>query len=104
IAARLRRRAPEKKLTMEAASVDEARETIEAGFDVVQLEKFAIPAVAEVAAFARGYAPQTVIAAAGGVNASNAGAYVRAGAGLIVTSAPYSAPPREVKVTMAPVT
>src|SRR5208283_2168643 len=100
IAARLRRRAPEKKLTMEAASVDEARQAIEAGFDVVQLEKFAIPAVAEVAAFARARAPQAVIAAAGGVNASNAAAYVRAGAGLIVTSAPYSAPPRDVKVTI----
>jgi molybdenum transport protein len=96
VASRLRRAAPEKK-----AAVEEAREAIEVGFDVVQLEKFTAEAVQEVAAFARPKARPPLIAAAGGVTASNAAAFVRAGAGLIVTSAPFSAPPRDVAVTLA---
>jgi molybdenum transport protein len=43
-----------------------------------------------------------VIAAAGGVNAGNARAYVEAGANVLVTSAPYLAPPCDVAVTIAP--
>ncbi len=101
IAARLRRRAPEKKLALEVVSLDEAKSAVEAGFDVIQLEKFPIEAIAEVTAFARARPWRVVIAAAGGVNAANAADYVRAGAGLIVTSAPYSAPPRDVRVTIA---
>lgn len=44
----------------------------------------------------------TKIAAAGGINAVNAEAYARAGARILVTSAPYSAPPRDVAVTLEP--
>ncbi len=98
IALRLKRAAPEKKAAIEVGDVAEAREAIAAGFDVIQLEKFPVAAVAEVAAFARSRRSPPLIAAAGGVNAGNAAAYVRAGAGLIVTSAPYSAPPCDVSV------
>ncbi len=101
IAARLRRRAPEKKLALDVVSLFVAKSAVEAGFDVIQLEKFPIEAIAEVTAFARARPWRVVIAAAGGVNAANAADYVRAGAGLIVTSAPYSAPPRDVRVTIA---
>jgi len=99
ILARLRRAAPEKKLAIEVSSVDDAELALAAGFDVIQLEKFSVEATGEVAARARALGLRTVIAAAGGVNAANAAAYVRAGAGLLVTSAPYSAPPRDVQVT-----
>ena len=90
LAARLRREAPEKKLAIEVGSVEQARRAIEAGFDVIQCEKFSVDAVGEVAAIARAASTRALIAAAGGVNAANASAYVKAGAGLIVTSAPYS--------------
>jgi molybdenum transport protein len=96
------RTAPEKKLAIEVGGVEEAREAIEAGFDVIQLEKFSPEAVGEVAALARRRSSPPLIAAAGGINAANAGAFVRAGAGLIVTSAPYAAPPRDVSVTINP--
>jgi molybdenum transport protein len=102
IAERLKRRAPEKRIAIEVGDVAEARAAIEAGFDVIQLEKFSLEAVGEVAAFAWTSGARTLIAAAGGVNAANAAAYVRAGAGLIVTSAPYAAPPRDVAVTIGP--
>jgi molybdenum transport protein len=89
------------KIAIEVGSVAEARQAIEAGFDVIQLEKFGVAEVAEVAAIARRVAAPPLIAAAGGVTAANAAGYVRAGAGLIVTSAPYWAPPRDVCVRIA---
>ena len=39
-----------------------------------------------------------LIAAAGGIRADNAAAYVAAGADLLVTSAPYAAPAKDVQV------
>jgi molybdenum transport protein len=102
VAATLRRRAPEKKPAIEVGSVAAAQAAIEAGFEIVQLEKFSAADVAAVAAFARRRRPAPLIAAAGGVNAGNAADYVRAGAGLLVTSAPYSAPPCDVQVRIAP--
>jgi len=98
VAARLRRQAPEKKLGVEVGSVAAAGEAIGAGFDVIQLEKFSPALLAEVAALARACKTPPLVAAAGGVTLANAADYVRAGAGLIVTSAPYAASPREVQV------
>ncbi|MFZ1110171.1 MAG: ModD protein [Rhodomicrobium sp.] len=102
IAARLRREAPEKKLGVEVATVAEAREAIEAGFDIVQLEKMTPADVAAVSAATRASPHRVLIAAAGGVSPDNAGAFVRAGAGLIVSSWPYTARPADVAVTIRP--
>jgi len=43
-----------------------------------------------------------LLAAAGGVNAENAADYARAGADILVTSAPYVAKPRDVQVKLTP--
>ncbi len=101
IAARLRHEAPEKKLAIEVETVDEAREAIEAGFEIVQLEKMTPADTAEVADYARAAPCHVLVAAAGGVTPANAGDYVRAGAGLIVSSWPYTAKPADVAVTIA---
>jgi molybdenum transport protein len=95
--------APEKKLVIEVKALDEGIAAVDAGFDVIQTEKFAAGVVAELARYAARRAPRPVIAAAGGVNAGNARAYVEAGADVLVTSAPYLAPPCDVAVTIAPV-
>jgi len=100
--ARLRARAPEKKLVIEVASADEAEAAAYAGFDVLQLEKCALPEVEEAVRRARAVSPTVMVAAAGGVTAANAGAHVAAGVDLLVTSWPYQAPPRDVKVTLGP--
>ena len=97
MAARLRREAPEKKLAIEVTSVAEARDAIEAGFDIIQLEKMT---PADVASVNRGPSAGVLLAAAGGVTPGNAGEYVRAGAGLIVSSWPYTAKPADVAVTI----
>ncbi|WP_022723520.1 ModD protein [Rhodopseudomonas sp. B29] len=99
---RLRAASPEKKLITEVSAVDAALEAAEAGFDVLQLEKFA---PADVAALVQRLATtphRPVIAVAGGVNAANAAAYAQAGAQVLVTSAPYMAKPRDVQVTIRP--
>ena len=98
MAARLRREAPEKKLAIEVTTVAEARDAIEAGFDIIQLEKMT---PAEVASVKHVAGAGVLLAAAGGVTPANAGEYVRAGAGLIVSSWPYTAKPADVAVTIS---
>lgn len=102
IVARLRRAAPEKKLVIEAKDIATALEAADAGFDVVQAEKFE---PAEVAALMEALAARQrrpLVAAAGGITADNAGDYARAGADILVTSMPYFARPRDVSVKIVP--
>ncbi len=98
---RLRRAQPEKKLAVEVANVAEALAWAQAGADVLQLEKFSPQALAACrqALDAAALAVRPLLAAAGGVHADNAAAYVAAGADFLVTSSPYWAPPRDVQVT-----
>lgn len=101
IAARLRRAAPEKKLVIEAKSIDDALAAAEAGFDVIQAEKFEPADFATLVARLSHLRARPIVAAAGGVNASNAAAYAKAGADVLVTSAPYTARPRDVQVRLS---
>lgn len=94
----LRARAPERKIVVETAEVAEACALIDAGADVVQLEKMTPEQAAAVVAHSRRSPQQPVVAAAGGVDESNAGAYAAVGCAVIVTSAPYLARPADVKV------
>lgn len=96
--ARLRRAQPEKKTVVEVGDVAQALLWAQAGADVLQLEKFSPATVAECRAAVDALAVRPLLAAAGGVRADNAAAYVAAGADLLVTSAPFTAPPRDVQV------
>jgi molybdenum transport protein len=98
--ARLRRKQPEKKVVVEVADVAEARVWAAAGCDVLQLEKFSPAQVAECRA-ATADLPGLLLAATGGIRADNAAAYAQAGAHLLVSSAPYAAPPRDVQVVFS---
>ncbi|WP_294540939.1 ModD protein [uncultured Rhodoblastus sp.] len=100
IAARLRSQAPEKKLVIEACGLDEAISAAEAGFEVIQAEKFTPEDIARLKQRLRGMAKPLAIAAAGGINSGNAADYARAGADILVTSAPYAAAPRDVGVRL----
>jgi molybdenum transport protein len=103
---RLRRAQPEKKLAVEVADVAEAMLWAQAGADVLQLEKFTPEAVAacRLALADSSLLTHPLLAAAGGIRADNAAAYVAAGADFLVTSSPYWAPPKDVQVVfrMAP--
>jgi len=98
---KLKYSAPERRLTAEAHTVEDALLLAEAGADVLQVDKLSPEQVAELHGKLSKVTSGIVLAAAGGVNASNAEAYARSGADILVTSAPYYAPPRDVKVTFA---
>ena len=102
--AALRERAPERKIVVEVTDIDSARSFAAAGAQVLQLEKFPPALVAELAAALSTRPRRPVLAAAGGINATNAAAYAAAGADVLVTSAPYAAPPRDVQVRLGPAT
>lgn len=96
---RLRRQWPERAIVVEVCSEDEALRWARAGADILQLEKLSPVAVTHLRQ-TLGDSPAR-IAAAGGINSANAEAYARAGADILVTSAPYFAPPRDVAVTFS---
>lgn len=98
--AALRRAAPEKKVVVEVADPETAALVLEAAPDILQCEKMTPEVLAEVVAQVKRRGLHTLVAAAGGVNATNAAAYARAGAALLVTSAPYWAKPSDVKVVI----
>jgi molybdenum transport protein len=100
---RLRRVQPEKKIVVEVANTDEALLWAEAGVDVLQLEKFSPDMVAacRLALQSCSHASRPMLAAAGGVRADNAAAYVASGADFLVTSAPYTASPKDVQVNFS---
>lgn len=97
MAKRLRREAPEKKLVIEVGHPDEALRAAQAGFDVIQTERFTPQMIA--ALIEKLPAPRPLIAAAAGINPDNVADYVKAGADIIVTSWAYTARPCDVKVT-----
>jgi len=99
---RLRRRWPERAVVVEVADQTEAMTWIEAGADVIQLEKWPVSEVAALSARLPREGKRPLLAAAGGVKVANAADYARAGADMLVTSAPYFAPPRDVAVTISP--
>lgn len=100
--ARVRDREPEKKVVVEVASLEEAVAAGRAGADVIQVEKLSPSAFAEVVAACRSLAGAPRLAATGGVDESNAAAYAAAGADLLVTSAPFSGRPAEIRVEITP--
>lgn len=100
--AALRRAMPEKKVVVEVTSLAEAGRLLAARPDILQCEKMTPDDVAGIVALVRGEGGGTQVAVAGGVNARNAADYARAGAHILVTSAPYWAPPADVQVVITP--
>ena len=101
--ARLRQQCPERKLVVEVSSVAEAEVWAAAGADVLQLEKLPPAEVAALVQRSHRYPQRPVVAVAGGVSLANAEAYAATGAQVLVSSAPYQAPPKDVQVTFSAV-
>ncbi|TAK97402.1 MAG: ModD protein [Aquabacterium sp.] len=95
---RLRKYQPEKRLVVEVGSMQEALAMATSGADVLQLERFTPEAVRQCKVALHASRLHPTLAVAGGVNASNAVSYADAGADILVSSAPYHAPPRDVEV------
>ena len=97
---RLREAAPEKKIIVEADTVEEALGVLKASPDVLQLDKFGVDDIGRIVRLAAAECPDCLISAAGGVNKDNIAAYAATGVHLVVSSAPYYAKPVDVKVRM----
>jgi molybdenum transport protein len=100
--AALRRSQPEKTLVVEVTDAAEALAMARAGAQVLQLERFSPAALAALKQRLRDEGLPVRLAPAGGVSLANALAYAQAGADLLVSSAPYFAPPMDVKVHITP--
>ncbi|MBE0507988.1 MAG: ModD protein [Marinospirillum sp.] len=95
----LRQRCPERRLVVEVTSIQDALKAAEWGAEVIQAEKFTLGDLRHLAQQLQAW-PQVHLAAAGGINAANAAAYAASGATILVTSAPYTAAPRDVSVSI----
>jgi len=91
---------PEKKIAVETDSPEEGLTFVRAGAHVIQCEKFAFKELAEFVSTAKQLNPSLEIAAAGGVNASNAAEYAATGVDFLVTSWVYFGKPEDVKMQM----
>ena len=96
----LRRDLPEKRIVVEVGSVDDALIAAQAGADVLQLERFEPAQLAALRERLAAAGLAALLAPAGGVTQANAVAFARAGADLLVSSAPYFARPADVKVVI----
>ncbi|THF64698.1 ModD protein [Pseudothauera nasutitermitis] len=92
----LRQRQPEKRVVVEVGEIEEAMTWAVAGAEILQLERFPPAAVTALRARLAEAGLKPLLVATGGVTAANAMNYAAAGADLIASSAPYSAPPADV--------
>ncbi len=99
--AQLRAAQPGRTIAVEADSLDLAMQLAHAGIDALQLDKLPPEDVARLVRDLSGMARRPLLVVTGGVTEANAAGYAAAGAELLVTSAPYAAPPADVAVRIA---
>lgn len=100
--ARLRSHAPEKKIVVEADTPDEALAALRAAPDALQLDKFTPEQAADIARQVSSLAPHCTLALTGGITLASLASYLDCGIRLFITSAPYYAPPADIKVSLSP--
>ena len=101
--AKLREKARETKIIVEAESPAEALLVAQSGADVVQLDKITAAELADTVAAIRAVNPGILISAAGGINESNAAEYAATGIDIIVLSSVYFGKPSDIGVSIRPV-
>lgn len=99
--AHLRHAAPTCRAVVVAGTVEQAIALAEAGVGSVQLDHAPPDVVTRVATALGGLRRRPLLVAAGGIHAGNAAAYAAAGADVLLTSAPFLAPPRSVRLRIA---
>lgn len=97
---KLRAKAPERKISAEVDTLDDALLLAKAGIDIVQCEKFDCETLAATVGAVRALRDDIVILAAGGVNGDNAAQYAATGVDVLVTTWPYFGKPADIKVVM----
>ena len=91
----------EKKVAVEVENFQEALYFARIGADILQCEKMGEKELKRCVELKEKF-PHVLISATGGINVNNAQATAACGVDLLVTSSPYFAKPKDVKVTMQP--
>ncbi len=95
----LKMKFPEKKINVEVESFAEALYFSQLGVDILQCEKMAFDTLKRCVAL-KEKQPHLIIMATGGITLENAKEYAQTGVDVLVTSSPYHAKPKDIKVTM----
>jgi len=98
----IKKKVPEKKITVEVKDVEMAMKAIKAGVDILQLDKFSASEVKKVVEMARQEGKDIKIAAAGGINETNIEEFAATGVDIIVLSCAYFGKPADIKVKLHP--
>ena len=102
IIATLRQQAPEKAIIVEADTVDEAKQALLGMPDIVQLDKFSPDDIVALKAYAQRFSPHCRLSLSGGITLATIDKFAQTGISMLVTSAPYYAPPADIKVRLVP--
>lgn len=100
IVERLRREAPENKITLEADNFSQFEQMLDAEPDIIQLDKWSVDDVKRALSLVAASGKKITLSVAGGVNKNNVADYAKLGIHLFITSAPYYAPPEDIKVVI----
>ncbi|MDP9499728.1 ModD protein [Bisgaard Taxon 45] len=98
IVTRLKQQAPENKITLEADNLVQFEQMLTAEPDIIQLDKFTPEQVKHALHVLALTNKKITLSVAGGVNKNNVAEYAKLGIQLFITSAPYYAPPEDIKV------
>ena len=97
---RLRQEAPENKITLEADNYAQFEQMYVAEPDIIQLDQWSLEDVKKALALLQSKQKNILLSVAGGVNKDNVSDYAKLGIRLFITSAPYYAPPEDIKVVI----
>jgi len=100
IVERLKREAPENKITLEADNFSQFEQMLDAEPDIIQLDKWSVDDVKRALSLVAESGKKIILSVAGGVNKHNVADYAKLGIYLFITSAPYYAPPEDIKVVI----
>ncbi len=98
----LRHHAPENKITVEADNFAQFLQILPAQPDIIQLDKFSLADVKKALTLVKQQNSPCSLSVAGGVNKDNIADFATLGISLFITSAPYYAPPQDIKVIIEP--
>ncbi len=96
----MKKKAYEKKVLVEAESIEEAYRLCEAGVDGIQLDKLSADVLKKGAEKIRKDFPHVILLAAGGINENNVEEYANTGVDALITTSVYSGKPIDMSVKM----
>ena len=88
------------KITLEADNFAQFEQMYMAEPDIIQLDKWSLEDVKKALSLLQSKQKDILLSVAGGVNKDNVSDYATLGIRLFITSAPYYAPPEDIKVVV----